>query len=149
MTNTVKMPEYMELYETALQWDYESRHTHEEIANIMQLKYGTPKYHSMVRRANEKLIECGKMIGNVRGEGYIVVKPDNYVEKSLSKFKQGVRRIRKSYKISDYAPIKQMTDKGLSKYRNYNERLGVVRAMTEGAYKEMTVLASGSMQLNK
>ena len=144
----IKLPEYNELISKAINWDYGTSHSHEEISDIMKIPKNTHKYHSMISRANKKLIENARMLVNEKGKGYNVVAPDEYVEMSHKEAKRATRHFRKSYKISDYAPIEKMSEDGLSRYRNYSDRLGTLRAITEGVYKEITTLVKQPLKLN-
>jgi hypothetical protein len=125
----------------ASSWNYGSIHSHDEIAKLMHLDKNSNRYKSMISRANQKLTGFGKRLENIKGEGYKVVEPDRYTDISLNKFQQGVKRIRDSYSISEHAPIDKMTEEGRKRFRSYNERLSIMRAITEGHCKELTVLS--------
>jgi hypothetical protein len=144
----VRLPEYTELIPIAEGWEYGTIHTHDEISDIMKLSPKTAKYYGMVGRANKKLMQGGKMLVNVKEKGYQVVNPDDYTDKSLEKFKQGANKIRQAHIIVDYAPVTKMSETGLKRYRNYADRLGIARAIMEGSYKEVSILARQPMQLN-
>ncbi|MFA6282148.1 MAG: hypothetical protein WCY05_06590 [Candidatus Omnitrophota bacterium] len=150
--DSIKLPEYKELIDHAVNWGYGTMHTHEEIAEIMHLSLSTyaakQKYHNMVVRANKKLVENSRMLVNVKGKGYKVVEPDEYIHMSCKEVKKATTRFRRAYKISNYAPTEDMTPEGRRQYTVYHDRLGVLSAMNEGTQREIIILSKQPLKLN-
>ena len=145
----VKVPEYKELYDVAVEWDYGTTHTHDDISDIMRLNQNTTKYHNMINKANKMLTDSMKMLKNIKGKGYIVVNPEEYVEEAVSEFQKGNRRIKKGYTILDNTPVDKLEGESLTKYRRVNDSAATLRALVEGKIKEIKVLSTKQLVLNK
>lgn len=95
-----KLPLWKNLVDIASLWEYGSFHSHEEIANLLSIRYGTYEYRTVISRANEELTFIGKRLKNVKGEGYEVLEPENYLSESVGHVQKAARQIRKSYNIA-------------------------------------------------
>ena len=57
---------------------------HSEIENIIEEKYGTPKYNAEIARTKKLILrKYHKIIENIRGDGYRIIKADDFVSHSL------------------------------------------------------------------
>ena len=144
----IKLPEWKELLEVALTWEYGSIHSHEEIAKIMYLNPLHNKYYQMVRRANEELIDKGKMLVNVNKVGYQVVKPDEYLNVATKTFVQGKRRIHKANRILTFAPTELMTEGARKSLLNVRDRIQAFDAYIQGGVKEVKLLQKPMVKIN-
>ena len=106
------------LYETIQHLNYGDVISHNEISRVIKEPYNSNKYCSIVNRAKKELLKVGKQIESVRGQGYRILNPDDYIDNGAKKFKQGFNRIKKGTEMLQYAPVNKMTDEGRSRYRN-------------------------------
>jgi len=114
--------------------------THYEIANIIEERENSRRYRSVVDGAKKRLLECGKMIENVRGVGYRVVYPDEYAEQSAKCVVSGARRIDKGTKIIRNAPVKDMSREGVQEYNVVADKMRILQAAICGAKVEINML---------
>lgn len=121
--------------------DYGTIIYHNEIANLLGVKYGSHEYRSIVQRAKKKLLEAGKMIDCVRGQGYEIVMPDDYTGSSVKEMINGARRIDKGSRIMRNAPVQKMSPAGLESYNLVNDRLHILQAAVAGAKVEINMLS--------
>ena len=115
---------------------------HYDIAYIAQTKDGTHEYWSLMQSVSKKLLECGKMIENVRGVGYRVVNPDEYSQQSAKCVMSGARKIGKGSRILQNAPVKDMTPLGVQAYNAISDRMAILSAAVTGAKVEINMLSS-------
>lgn len=130
------------LVEEFLGKDYGGSMTHYEIASVIEEREGSTKYRSIVETAKKKLLECGKMIENVRGVGYRVISPDEYTGQSAKCVVSGAKRIDKGTKILQNAPVKDMTQDGVSQYNMISDKIRILQAAVCGAKVEINMLSS-------
>ena len=115
---------------------------HFQIASLIGEKIGTQEYRYVVRKAEKKLLECGKMIANVRGVGYKVVDPDEYTGQSAKRVMNGARQIDYGAKILRNAPTKDMSQAGLQAYNAVNDRMMILQAALSGTKTEINMLSN-------
>ena len=139
---SILLPRHLELVEQAVDWEYGSIHSHQEIADIMNLLPGNNEYYSNVNKANKKLLESGKKLVNVSGKGYQVLNPDDYIKESARKIQQGKRRILQGYKDTIYAPVESMSEEGRRRFTTYSDRLSSFMALVQGGAVELKLLAA-------
>ena len=144
MEKTITLPEWQEIVNNVCLWDYGTEKTHEELADLIFLKPLTQKYRNVMSMVNKKLIEHGKMLKSVRGVGYLVVSPDEYLKESLSYQKKAVKNYDTSYKILENAPVEDMSAEAKSKHKVLYERSTILQAMLNGGLKQ-----SKKLQTNK
>jgi len=101
----MKLPLWKNLFEVAMSWEYDSIHQFEEIEKILNLPYGTSRFRTAISQANDELTKSGKRLKNVRGIGYQVLKPGEYLDESVKHLKKGTNQIKKSVDIITGAPI--------------------------------------------
>ena len=121
--------------------DYGTIIYHQEIASLLGVQYGSHQYSSIVQRAKKKLLEVGKMIVCVRGQGYEIIMPDNYTDSSVKELIGGARKIDKGAKIMRNAPVQKMSSAGLESYNLVNDRLHILQAAVAGAKVEINMLS--------
>lgn len=114
---------------------------HQEIAALIDIKYGSYAYRSIVNTAKKKLLESGHMIDSIRKSGYQVVEPDNYTDKAVDKVQRAVKNINNGQKIMDNAPVNDMSPVGLEIHNQVNDRFRLLRASTTGSKVEITMLS--------
>jgi len=106
-----KSPEWKELFDKAQHWEYDSTHTHEEIAGIINTEVGSQKYRRAVSTCNKKmLLEKQKLVLNIHKVGYRVGKPEEHVKQSLKVWKSSFTRGRKAGDIIDNTRIDLIAD---------------------------------------
>lgn len=114
---------------------------HQEIASLIDAKYGSYAYRSIVNAAKKKLLESGKMIESIRKSGYQVVEPDKYTDVAVGQVIAGARRIDHGSKIMRVAPVKDMSQSGVESYNLVNDRLHILQAAITGSKVEITMLS--------
>lgn len=115
--------------------------THNEIEEIIQETYGTNKYKSEISRAKKiALTFFNRCIENIRGDGYRIVKPDDFTSHSLKHYKRGFNELQKGKTILDNAPTKDMTQEGLTTFRRVYDRSVLLVSSMEGAKAELISL---------
>lgn len=115
--------------------------THQQIADLIQEKYPSPKYSSTVQKARKILLkQYGKIIENIVGDGYRVVQPDSFVDHSLKHYKRGFNEMQKGYDTLSHAPSKDMTPEGRAIYRRVNDRAVTLAATMKGVNVELKML---------
>ena len=128
------------LYEYIVVMDYNTTILHDEIEEIIQETQNTSKYYSIISKAKKKLLEMGKLIKSVTGQGYTVITPDDYTDMSLKHIKSGFNQIDKGYQVLQYAPVNNMTREGLESYRHVADKAKSFHAMIAGGCTELKLL---------
>lgn len=115
--------------------------SHAEISDIIKESRNTTKYTSIVQRAKKTLIqEYGKVLESIRGEGYRVIMPDDYVNHSLKHYKRGMKEFNKGNATLDAAPTKYMSEEGRTAHRYVSERATILNASLKGGVVELKTL---------
>lgn len=133
-------PEFKELLEVALNWDYGTVHTHEEIAKIMCLEPKSGRYYSAVATANKRLLDTQKMLKVVPKVGYKVCEPAEYTAEAVRQIKLSKKRSNKAVMIATLAPIDKMTLDEQIKHRQISDRAMSYHAMVSGVVVESKLL---------
>lgn len=121
---------------------YDDVITHEQIANLIKEEYPSNKYTSTISKAKSLLLKnYNKCIENIVGDGYRVVKPDDFIGVSFKHIKRGTKEIKKGFETIQYAPVKDMSEEGKSAYRRFYDRAVILNATAEGAKVEFKKLA--------
>ena len=142
MQETILLPRYLELVDRAVNWEYGSIHSHNEIAETMNLSPGNNEYYGNVTKANNKLLESGKKLVNIKDKGYQVLNPDDYTRESAKKVEQGKKRIKQAHKVLAYAPVESMSEDGKRRFTTFSDRLSAFSALVQGAAIELKTLAA-------
>lgn len=152
-------PPWKELAKVASGWEYGSKHSHEEIAAIMRIAYGTLEYYQQVNRAIEELISEGKRIVNMRSTGYRVLMPNEHIVFAVYDAKKGTLKIKEGISNLDDAPVNIMTDNERRKCEGARSALastyvksvdGVTQAaQIAGIKRNQRMLSSGNSQKSK
>lgn len=137
-----KNEKVQKLVEAFLDKEYGVTLHHWEIAHIVQENERSNEYRSIVNKASKKLLDCGKMIENIRGVGYRVVAPDEYSNQSARCVVSGARRINKGAKIIRNAPVKDMTQDGVQAYNTIADKMRILQAAVAGAKVEINMLSN-------
>lgn len=129
----VLTPPWKQLVKVASEWEYGSKHTHEEISDILGVKYGTPDYYANVNAANSVMTECGKRLKNIHDQGYRVLLPTEQTPEVVYDVRGVMRKFRCSLQNLNSVPVKDLdeTSKGI------HERTGMSLGRT------YSTLASG------
>lgn len=122
-------PPSRELAKVAETWAYGSTHEHSEIAAILDTPQQENLYYQYIADANELLIPKGKMIRNVRGVGYLVVKPDDYRGASFEQVKKSKDYLLRACEIAQYAPVDEMSPDERNQFDRYIVGLGTRAAL--------------------
>ena len=129
------------LCEAVVNMNYEDIITHKQIGRIINEPYESKKYFSIITRARKELLKQSKEIESIHGQGYRVLTPDGYVDKSVLSFKSGFKKLQKGTDILQFAPTKDMTKEGLITYRNVSDRARILYASMAGGCTELNLLA--------
>lgn len=130
------------IVEAFLAKEYGETIHHYEIAALVETNERSTEYRQLLRAAQKKLLDCGKMIENVRGVGYRVTDPDEYTKQSAKCVMSGARKINKGSKILQNAPTKDMSAAGLQTYNSISDRMKILQAAVAGARVEINMLSS-------
>lgn len=98
-----------ELIEHIMGLNYGESIKHEEIAERLNVKYGTHKYRSLVCIVKAALLKSGKALKALVGYGYQVMEPDEYISMSARHMKKAANSMSKGQAYCDYAPISEMS----------------------------------------
>lgn len=128
------------LYDYIIGLNYDDTVLHTEISRIIKEDFGSPKYYSIINKTKKKLLEAGKTIKSVQGQGYTIVNPDDYTDLSLKHIKSGFKQIDKGYKVLQYAPVSYMSKEGLQRHRHVADRAMAFQAMVAGGCTELKLL---------
>lgn len=116
--------------------------SHRQISTLICEKHPSPKYFSTVGKAKKILLkEYNKVIESINGDGYRVVNPDDFVEKSLKYYKRGFNSMKKGNDILVNSPTKDMTPEGRAAHRRVSDRVVVLNASIMGARVELKELS--------
>ena len=119
--------------------------SHGQIAKLIDEKYPSPRYFSTIQKAKKILLsEYNKIIENISGDGYRVVNPDDFVEKSLKCYKRGFNSMKKGSDILVNSPTKDMTPEGRAAHRRVSDRVVILNASIMGATVELKELSKKS-----
>ena len=114
---------------------------HETIENIIETKYRTNKYNTVISKTKKILLnKYNKCITSVAGEGYKIVEPDDFVDVSLKEYKRGFKAMQKGANTLHKAPVKDMTDEGRTIYRRVHDRATLLEASMRGVSVELKTL---------
>lgn len=114
---------------------------HSDIENIIMERYGTSKYKSEISRAKKILLkEYNRQIDSIRGDGYRVIKPDDFVPQALGFYRRGFNEMQKGVDTLENAPIKDMTEEGRSIHTRVYDRSVILLASMKGASAELKAL---------
>lgn len=130
------------IVEAFLTKEYGETMHHYEIAALVETNERSPEYRQLLGSAQKKLLDCGKMIENVRGVGYRVTDPDEYTKQSAKCVISGARKINKGSTILQNAPVKDMSAQGIQAYNSIFDRMKILQAAVSGARVEINMLSS-------
>ncbi len=129
------------LAEEFMKLNYGDVITHEDIANIIQCPYPGKEYASKVGQAIKFLWKkYSRRVKCVRGVGYRVIVPDEYVNESLNSYMSGVRKIKEGTDIINYSPVKDMTPEGREAHRRISDKAMEFNAAVQGSFVELKLL---------
>ena len=133
-------PPFRELAKIAKDWPYGSTHTHDEISKILDTPQQENLYYQYVADANELLIPHGKMIRNVRGVGYLVIRPDDYRGASFEKVKKSKEFLLRACEIAQHAPVDEMSQNERNQFDRYIVGLGSRAALFIREFESMKTI---------
>lgn len=124
---------------------YEDIISHKQIATLIKEEYPSARYFSTIQKTKKILLKkFNKIIENISGDGYRVVEPDDFVEKSLKCYKRGFNSMKKGSDILVNSPTKDMTQEGREAHRRVTDRVIVLNASIMGARVELKELSKKS-----
>jgi hypothetical protein len=119
--------------------------SHKQIATLIKEEYPSARYFSTIQKTKKILLkDFNKIIENISGDGYRVVNPDDFVEKSLKCYKRGFNSMKKGSDILVNSPTKDMTPEGREAHRRVTDRAIVLNASIMGATVELKELSKKS-----
>jgi len=130
------------LVESFANKEYGTTIGHNEIAVIIEERYGSRRYGEIVNSAKKELEDSGKMIVSVFSVGYRLAYPDEYVDQSAKRVKRGTNQIDHGVRILDNAPVKEMTQIGAQRYNTVSDRMRIMQAAMHGAKVEINMLTA-------
>jgi hypothetical protein len=102
--------EWRVIHDTAVDLPYGSDLTFDEIAKLLDID-DRSRAHRAVRRCNQQFTRenVSRILGNVRGSGYRVLRPSDYAPAALAYQVQARRKISSAVDIMRAAPLNDMT----------------------------------------
>lgn len=131
-------PLWKELVKVADTWDYGTFHSHDEIAEILEVEPKTSKYYGHVQKAREVLIEHRKLLETYVNQGYLVVEVDRYNDVTLEDLKRSKRYLELSILKSNYAPTELMDEHTRKRHDVFLIKQVGLLNMTAPVYTEIT-----------
>lgn len=128
------------LCEKILELNYGELITHDEISSIINEIYGSPRYNTVVQETKRHLLKSQRAIESIRGQGYRVVMPDDFVDLSLGHYKRGFKEMQKGSDTLRFAPAKDMSIEGRNIYHRVQDRANALQAVLNGASVELKTL---------
>lgn len=110
MDQQIVLPEWENLYYYVMNYEAGTLFEHEVLASKMQVKSCSQKYYNLMQKAIDKLTEIGIRLSNVKGTGYKILTPDEWVVEAKSKIKKGGKSIQEAQYIVSHAPYLQMSE---------------------------------------
>lgn len=116
---------------------------HKDISKIIKEPYPSHKYNSELQRAKKILLkEYNRKLLNVRGDGYKIINPGDFVDESLKHYKRGFNEMQKGQDTLEHAPVNDMTNEERTTYRNVYDRAMLINASVKGAVVELRTLGT-------
>ena len=116
---TVLYPVWKELVKVVVEsWEFGSKHTHTECADILGEHYGSIKYYTYMNKAQDELSDLGHRIRCIKGYGYYKLTPSEYPEAAYCDTRKSVKYLRKGVTNIHGAPTKHMDDNTKRKTEN-------------------------------
>lgn len=114
---------------------------HKDISKLIGEVYPSTRYSTCINKTKRLLNKkYGRKLESIRGDGYRVVKPDDYVKHSLKHFKRGFNEFQKGVGTLERAPVNDMSEEGREIYRRVNDRVVILHASLKGASVEIKTL---------
>lgn len=121
---------------------------HQEIEEIIQEKYKSQTYNTIIQQCKKILLKNQRAIESVKGQGYRVVEPDKFVDLSLSHYKKGFKEFQRGTDTLQSAPVKDMTDEGRRIHNRVSDRAALLQANLNGTAVELKCLATRERTVN-
>ena len=115
--------------------------SYKQIENVIEEEYRSNRYNSTISKARKILVKQGVNLENIRGDGYRITEPDQFVGQALKNVKSGFNKIQKGYDTLEYAPVKDMSIEGREIHRRVYDRMVSLKAAMNGARVELNTLA--------
>ena len=148
MSSQIKMPEHKELLPYILNKEVGQVILHDEISEIMMLKYGTNKYRTQMSRVNTALLRHNKQIVSVRGEGYRVIGNDGMVEMALKMVEKSKSRSKAAMEILENIDSTKLTEVNKIKYNLIVMKVTQLYASLAGGLIEAKIIQKPRKQIN-
>lgn len=138
---TVKNKTIEDLVAHVLKLGYGETIPHSEIEGILGEPHSSSKYFDLVRRANKNLLSHQKMMQNLRGVGYQIIEPDEYVGVAVHHYSKAFRRLKRGNDVLVNAPVACMSREGMDAHRAVSDRARSLFASMSGGCVELKLLA--------
>ncbi len=131
-------PVWKELVQVASEWEYATFHSHEEIAEILDVPPQTAKYYGYVNKARRWLIETGKLLETCTNRGYFVTEVQRYNEVTFEDIKKSKKYLELSILKSTFAPVERMDENTKKRHDVFLIKQVGLLNMTSPIYTEIT-----------
>ena len=132
---------YERLVEAVSVMEYGEPITHEMISSIIGERMNTNRYRSAVSKAAKILQRRSKKIESIRGIGYRVVRPTNYIDHSVTHVDRSRNEIAKAKEILENVPINELTVEDRAVVTRVKDRVTLLHASMSGSSVEVKTLA--------
>lgn len=106
----ILLPEWQVLKDEIMNYEKGKVFEHEELAKIMLVPARSQKYYNLMQQAIKNLTEIGIRLSNVKGIGYKILAPDEWVEEARSKVRKGGKSLQEAQQIINHAPFMEMSE---------------------------------------
>lgn len=115
---------------------------HEKIENIIDVNYISQRqfYNSIIQKAKKILLPYGFCLESVRGQGYRLVKPDDFTQHALRSYKSAFNSMKKGFDTLENAPVEKMTPEGRMVHQRVYDRATLLNASMKGVSIELRTL---------
>lgn len=108
--NQIVLPEWQTLTEYLINEPVGKVFDHDELARKMLVKEGSQKYYNLMQKTISHLTTVGIRLSNVKGVGYKILAPDEWVVEIKSKMKKGGKALAEAHLIINHAPYLKMSE---------------------------------------
>lgn len=115
--------------------------SHIDISDTIHEDHRSCKYAAVIQQARKVLLKhYGKILESIRGYGYRVICPDDYVTQYMRHVKRGVEEFKKGDETLRKAPVAAMSEEGRDVYKRINDRNMILNASLRGTIVELKTL---------
>lgn len=133
----MRHPEWRLIVDALSARDYGTEITHAEMSAITGLAYPSVRYFQQVTKAKRRLLsEWSREMETLSGQGYRLVKPDEFHARARRQVVFAGRRLRRGASVLVAAPQHLLTDEQNSRNANALAKIGALEAQRKRVIAE-------------